>query len=299
MRRVVCLVLACILVFAISACGEKTVQLATEPTETQPAAPKTLKVLAIGNSFSVDAMTHLYKVAEAEGVEEIVLGNFFVGACTLKQHAGFMESGEAAYRYDKCSNATSGSWVQTPNTTLLTGLLDEEWDIITMQQASHDSGLVNSYQPYLNNLIAYVQEKCPNAKIMWHMTWAYQSDSDHKAFPTYGNEQTTMFYGILNCLQKEIDTNENIMATIPTGTVIQNLRNSVIGDALTRDGYHLNNLGRLAASYTWYAVLSGHPIHSVKISMVDKTPITDQQKDLIVKAVNAALEKPQAVTSIS
>ena len=298
MKRVLFCVLALVLMLSFCACGGSANQ-TTEPVETTqplPAAPKTLKVLAIGNSFSVDAMTHLYKVAEAEGVEEIVLGNFFVGACTLKQHAGFMESGETAYRYDKC---TDGTWVQTPNTALLTGLLDEQWDVITLQQASHDSGVVATYQPYLDSLIAYIQEKCPNARIMWHMTWAYQSDSDHKAFPTYGNEQMTMYYGILNCLQKEIDTNEHIVATIPTGTVIQNLRNSVIGDALTRDGYHLNNLGRLAASYTWYAVLADQPIQSVKISMVDKTPINEQQQDLIVKAVNAALEKPQAVSPIN
>lgn len=294
MKRLIACVVFAVMMLSLCACGGST-QPATEPTESQVVAPKSLKVLAIGNSFSVDAMTHLYQVAKLEGVENVVLGNFFVGACTLKMHAGYMESGEAAYRYDKC---TEGIWVENPGTTLLAGLLDEEWDVITLQQASHDSGVASTYQPYLNDLIAYVQEHCPNAKIMWHMTWAYQADSDHKAFPVYGNEQTTMYYGILNCLQKEIDTNENIVATIPTGTVIQNLRGSVIGDRLTRDGYHLNDLGRLAASYTWYAVLADQPIQSVKMTVVNKTAVSDEQKDLIVKAVNAALEKPQSVTTI-
>ena len=298
MKRFFACVLAAVLLLSLCACGGNAGQTATEPvatTQSLATAPKSLKVLAIGNSFSVDAMTYLYQIAEKEGVEEIVLGNFFVGACTLKMHADYMESGDAAYRYDKNTN---GTWVQTPDTTLLTGLLDEEWDVITMQQASQDSGIVTTYQPYLNNLIAYVQEKCPNAKIMWHMTWAYQSDSDHKAFPNYGNEQMSMYYGIVNCLQKEIDTNANIAATIPSGTVIQNLRNSVIGDALTRDGYHLNNLGKLAAGYAWYAILADQPIQSVKLSALGKTPVTEQQQDLIVKAVNAALEKPQAVTPV-
>lgn len=296
MKKVTALFGALLLLFSLCGCGGAGEQPASQPTESQPEAPKSLKVLAIGNSFSVDAMTHLYSVAKAEGVEEIALGNLFVGGCSLKQHAGFMEAEEAAYLYYKCTN---GTWVENPNTTLLTGLLDEQWDVITMQQASHDSGVVSTYQPYLDNLIAYVQEKCPNARIMWHMTWAYQSDSNHKAFPTYGNEQITMYYGIVNSLQKEIDTNEHIVATIPSGTVIQNLRGSVIGDKLTRDGYHLNDLGRLAASYTWYAVLAEQPIQSVKLPMAGKTYLTDQQKDLIVKAVNAAIEKPQAVSPIS
>lgn len=295
MKKIIAFFLVLTLLLSLYACGGTHAGSAAEPTEAQSKAPKTLKVLAIGNSFSVDAMTHLYQVAKLEGVEEVILGNFFVGACTLKKHADFMKTGEPAYRYDKCAD---GIWVQNPDTTLDTGLLDEQWDVITLQQASHDSGMENTYQPYLNELIAYLQEKCPDAKLMWHMTWAYQSDSDHKAFPVYGNEQTTMYYGILNAVQKQIDTNENIAKTIPTGTVIQNLRSSVIGDRLTRDGYHLNDLGRLAASYTWYAVLADQPLLSVKISVVNKTAISEQQKDLIVKAVNAALEKPQAVTAV-
>ena len=297
MKRFFACVLAAMLLLSLCACGGSANQ-ATEPVETTqplPAAPKTLKVLAVGNSFSVDAMTYLYQVAKAEGVEDVVLGNFFVGACTLKMHAGYMESGEAAYRYDKCSD---GTWVQTPNTTLLTGLLDEQWDVITLQQASHDSGLANTYQPYLDELVAYVQEKCPNAKLMWHMTWAYQSDSDHKAFPTYGNEQMTMYYGIINAVQKNIDTNANFVKTIPSGTMIQNLRGSVIGDRLTRDGYHLNDMGRLAAAYTWYAVLAEQNLQDMKFSNTGKTALDRQQIDLIIKSINAALEKPQGVTPI-
>lgn len=296
MKKVTALFGALLLLFSLCGCGGAGEQPASQPTESQPEAPKSLKVLAIGNSFSVDAMTYLYQVAKAEGVEEVVLGNFFVGACTLKQHAEFMKSGEPAYRYDKC---TDGTWVQTPDTALLTGLLDEQWDVITMQQASHDSGLVDTYQPHLDELVTYVKEKCPNAQLWWHMTWAYQSDSDHKAFPVYGSSQQTMYYGIINAVQKEIDTNENFAKTIPVGTMIQNLRGSVIGDKLTRDGFHLNDMARLAAAYAWYAVLADQKLQGMKFTNTGKTALKDQQKDLIVKAVNAALDKPQAVSPIS
>ena len=96
MKRIISFILVFVLLLSLCACGAAPAEPTTVPTETQAAAPKSLKVLAIGNSFSVDAMTYLYQVAMAEGVEEVILGNFFVGACTLKMHAGYMESGEAA-----------------------------------------------------------------------------------------------------------------------------------------------------------------------------------------------------------
>ena len=37
-----------------------------------------LKILTIGNSFSVDCMEYVYQIAKAAGVEKIKLGNLFV-----------------------------------------------------------------------------------------------------------------------------------------------------------------------------------------------------------------------------
>lgn len=36
-------------------------------------------------------------------------------------------------------------------------LADEEWDYVSVQQASHLSGVYDTYQPYLKELIAYVK----------------------------------------------------------------------------------------------------------------------------------------------
>ena len=66
---------------------EKTTATATETskqTEAQteapePTAPKSLKILAIGNSFSTDSMQYLNQIAKCAGVETIVLGNLYYG----------------------------------------------------------------------------------------------------------------------------------------------------------------------------------------------------------------------------
>ena len=85
---------------------------------------KTLKVLAIGNSFSVDSMTYLYDIAKAEGVEEIILGNLYIGGCSLQTHASNASSGSASYKYYK---NTTGEWTETPSVSMWTALKDEEW----------------------------------------------------------------------------------------------------------------------------------------------------------------------------
>lgn len=297
MKRILSFLMCALLAVGMfSGCAQRgTVGAATEPAPTQPPM-KTLKVLAIGNSFSVDAMTHLYAVAQAEGVEEIVLGNLFVGGCTLKMHTGYIENGEAPYRYYK---NTTGTWESTEGFTLLQGLQDEQWDIITMQQGSPGSGLVDTYQPYLDKLIAYVNENKtnPDAKLVWHMTWAYQSNSTHSAFPNYGNSQQTMYYGIVNALQKVIDQKQEFVMTIPVGTAVQNARTSYMGDTLTRDGYHLNEMARLLASYTWYAALSGRELDTLRIESISTVNLTDSDREVIREAVNNAIATPQRVTS--
>ena len=63
--------------------------------ETLPAT-KTLKVLAIGNSFSVDAVTHLRGLMTAAGMKSFVIGNMVIGGCSLDKHWGYAQSGEAA-----------------------------------------------------------------------------------------------------------------------------------------------------------------------------------------------------------
>jgi histidinol-phosphate/aromatic aminotransferase/cobyric acid decarboxylase-like protein len=125
-----------------------------------------LKILAIGNSFSEDAMHLLYEVAKAEGKEEIVLGNLFIGGCTLATHAKNATSNAAKYVF--FTNRT-GSWSKEENCTLLDGLRRDNWDIITLQQASHASGKVGTYNADIKTVVDYVNDNKlnPNAKMLY------------------------------------------------------------------------------------------------------------------------------------
>ena len=298
MKKLVSLLLVFLLAFGLFAgCAETQPETQdTTPTANAPTTLKSLRILAIGNSFSVDAMEHLYAIAAAEGVEEILLGNLVIGGCSLETHVAKAQSGEKAYKYRKNQ---IGIWEEvSTEATFLEGLQDEPWDIITMQQASPVSGLANKYQPYLDQLITFVRDNKtnPDAKFYWHMTWAYQQDSTHSGFANYANRQQTMYLGIVNALQQAVEPTDAFVGILPSGTAIQNARTSYIGDTLTRDGYHLNNLGRVIAAYTWYAVLDGQPLYKINIDSAASTALTESDKKVIVEAVNAAITEPYKVT---
>lgn len=293
MKKLFSVILLAAMLLSLTACGSAPEETGT-PAQNPPTTLQTLKVLAIGNSFSVDAMEHLYAVAKAEGVQEIVLGNLYVGGCTLAMHLNYANSNMPEYTYYK---NTTGTWEKTEQVTMLQGLQDEQWDLITMQQGSAASGFPDTYN-MLGKLIDYVKENKtnPDAKLAWHMTWAYQGNSTHKSFPDYGSNQQTMYMSIVNAVQKVVVPNDEFAMVLPVGTAIQNARTGHVGDTLTRDGHHLNDLGRVIASYTWYAVLDGQPLQTLNI---DRIATTEADKALVVDAVNAAIANPYSVTDIS
>ena len=56
------------------------------PTNTAWKEDGVLKILTIGNSFSVDCMEFVYQIAKAAGVEKIKLGNLYISGCSLGKH---------------------------------------------------------------------------------------------------------------------------------------------------------------------------------------------------------------------
>ena len=270
----------------------------TELGIVEPEYEKPFRVLAIGNSFSQDAVEHLYKIAEDCGADKVIIGNLYIGGATLAQHWENASSDSASYVYTK---NTTGTKVTEENTSIKTALEDESWDYISIQQASQDSGRAETYNDDLTNLIGYIKEysKNPDAKIAWHMTWAYQSDCTHGGFAYYDNDQMTMYNAIVNAVQEKIVPNSDIDIIIPSGTAIQNVRTSYIGDTLTRDGFHLSlNLGRYIAGVTWVKALTGWSIDGLQ-RVPNVAEIPEKYMPIIKEAVENAVTTPFAVTPSS
>ncbi len=257
---------------------------------------RSVKILAIGNSFSVDAMkNHMYDLFKSADYDQVILGNLYIGGCSLDTHWNNINGGLSAYQYQK--NDDNGEWIYTENATALSALQDENWDIITIQQASPDSGRASTYGN-LQSIVNWVNANKinPDAKVLWHMTWAYQQDSSHEGFAHYGNDQMTMYNAIVDCVQNNVLTVNGISGVIPSGTAIQNLRTSGLGDTLTADGYHLKDTyGDYTAALTWFRTITGE-----SLDLVTYWPDTvqDYQAD-IKQAAARAVYAPYEVSDLS
>ena len=262
------------------------------------ANPKaSIKVLAIGNSFSQDAINnHLYEVLESAGYEEIVLGNMYIGGCSLDTHWSNMSSGDAAYTY-YYRDANTNGWRTTYNQTLEYAMNEVEWDYITIQQVSGSSGIISDYGN-LDNCLNWIDENKsnPNAKILWHMTWAYDENTENSSFSKYNKDQMTMYRKILDTTNEKVATHSLIDGIIPSGTSIQNMRTSTKVTPATlheSDGYHLSaQVGDYIAALTWYAYLSGDDVTSLEY----QPEVVANYRDDINHSVNAAIENPNKVT---
>ena len=247
----------------------------TKPTTTTPAATTTttpkptgaswyknaawnddgvLKILAIGNSFSSDSMQYVYDVAMAAGVQDIYLGNMYIGGCTLATHLKNAQDDSASYTY---YTNQYGGWVTTSKAYKLSDAIkSQNWDFITFQQASTFSGNPETYDD-LKPLMDILLPLCTNPKveIAWHMTWAYAANSS--SVGRYGT-QMDMYNAIVSSVQSKIVPNTRITKIIPNGTAIQNARSSFVGDNLNRDGSHLSlDRGRFIAGLTTIEALIG------------------------------------------
>ena len=264
--------------------------------EVPPAEPVPLRILAIGNSFSQDAVEqYLWNLFDEAG-EEVIIGNMYIGGCSLEKHWSNAENNSASYEYRKVVN---GNKTNTKNYSLEMALADENWDYISLQQASDYSGMYDKYEPYLGNLIKYVQEHSsnPHMQLMFHQTWAYSKDSGHSAFPNYGKDQMVMYEGIVDASKRSMENHAEIKFLIPSGTAIQNGRTTSIGDEWDRDGYHLNTAyGRFAAACTWYETITGKDSRD---NSWRPSSVSAEQAVIARTAAHNAVLNPYEVTDMS
>ena len=328
-KRLFCLILAIICLFSLTACGKTDTGAdsaegtkpatkpttaptipTTQPAPTEPSAPAfdpytnktwaedgSFKFLIVGNSFSRDVMAYVYDIASAAGVNDIVLGDLYIGNCNLATHLKNAREDNAAYTY---YYNDFGTFIQNNKFKLSEAVKSENWDFIAFQQAPQTCGMVDTYKD-LEELRSIVAKDCtnPNVEFVWHMTWACAEDYTGSLFTNYQMSQEVMFNAIIDATKWGVFTNDKITRVIPNGTVMQNIRTSYWGDTICRDGLHLSlPYGRILGGIGIVAATVGIDFDKIDLSEVH-SKLSDDEEGFIkvaLESVKNAMENPYQVT---
>jgi len=213
-----------------SPCGLITVMLfgaiaahagATLAVGTTAASHKTVRLLAIGNSFSQNATEYLPQIVASQG-NTLVLGQAAIGGCPLEKHWSLAQKHEANPD-DPAGKPYTG---RRPDghegkMSLKELLYAQAWDVVTIQQQSWDSRDLGTYRPYAGQLSAYVRQHAPQAKLWMHETWAYRADH-----PLLKKNKMTpeQMYQSLHDAYATIAQEVHAEGIMPVGTAFQNAR---------------------------------------------------------------------------
>lgn len=229
-----------------------------------------MKILSIGNSFSEDAQRWLHLLAKDNGID-IECANLYIGGCSLEMHWINEKENNAFYDYQVNGNPAE------EKISISDALTRDNWDIVTVQQVSNFSGMPETYEPFLADLLSVINSALPEAEIYIHQTWGYEINTDHPGFVNYNCDQKEMHSRIKQTVQFFSDKYK--LRILPSGDTVQSLRENTAefdypngGLSLCRDGYHLTyDYGRFAAAATWLVTLTGRKITTAEFENFDKS----------------------------
>jgi len=210
----------------------------------------TLKVLTIGNSFSVQMVNSMPPIAADLGLE-LDICSLYIGGCPLERHWNNVLAPETKpyavtrNRFGEKMPSVKGNipeWLQA-----------EKWDVVTIQQASKASWDPKTYQPFADNLIAKIRELAPQAEIVVHETWSY-CDTEQKGsqrMAGWGLDSKKM-YAALHSAYAAL-AKKYRLRVIPTGTAAIRFPDRA---RLFKDT-HFNENGNHLQALVWTAKLFG------------------------------------------
>ena len=144
---------------------------------------KELKVLMIGNSFSVCVGKNLPGIVHKEK-DSILLCSATIGGCSLQRHWDNIRKAEKNPNFKPYTVIVWRSGekeVRKEKNNVNSLLKAEKWDIVTIQQASSYSRDFQSYEKPGAELIACIRKHAPQAKIYLQQTWSYRCDDSRLA----------------------------------------------------------------------------------------------------------------------
>ncbi len=227
----------------------------------KPEVP-TVKLLMVGNSFSVDAMAYVHEIARADGIN-FVAGVLYYGGCTLEQHDDFISNRKNVYTYYK-NGITDES-----NVTFYDVIYDEDWDIVTFQNPSTVAGLYESWFPYIPKFLSMMESMLPEVEVGLHMTWVspwFMEGKNNRKLANY-NDSTDLAHSMSLSVHDRIVEEHGVRFIIPTAVTMFNMHGTSVCNStkmetsFCRDETcHANEKGRYMLACTVYETIVGRAV---------------------------------------
>lgn len=205
-----------------------------------PVNKEQLRILVLGNSFTLDATTYLQDMVNAAGIDNnkiCLYEGYFEGA------SFYTWSNAIEKNYNIVLDKKVGLLYMESRGDMK-DIINQEWDLVIIQQVSSLSYKWSSYKD-LSPLLINILQNCPNKNlcIAVQMPWVH----NRSEMPFVLNKNFECCTAMTNTFGLDL--------VIPTGTAIQLARNTSLedGNYLTRDDWHLNEgMGRYIAACTWF-----------------------------------------------
>ena len=257
-----------------------------------------IKILCIGNSYSKDTIYHVPEIFHDLGIHNFELGHLYIANCSVQRHyanltenPNITEQGVQRYQY-RLHNGEKWITKSNDNFPSKDAVLSDNWDFIVIQHKS--SGILNEADgdvEYYGKLVNEVRKYCPDATIVWNMTWA---NSEEKT----GHKQMEKYESIIANTQAYYSADGQVSFSNPIGTAIQNARSSHLGDTMNRDGAHLNySIGCYTAGLTFVGSITGIDITDATWRPSgEESAISEEEQKIAIESADNALKTPFAVT---
>lgn len=207
--------------------------------------------------------------------------NLYIGGCSLYTH--YVNALEDLHLYSFIFNGIDTHF----KVSIKQALIANEYDVVTLQQASQFSFKPETYHPYTDFLFDYVKKYNPHAKIYVHQTWGYKENSTRLADMNF--ETHEQMYEAVESAYDIMYNSKDFAGLLPSGKAISLLhKEGFCGDDTHNDNIHLSKgLGRFTSSLAWLETLTGFSAFDCDFTDFD-VEVSDEQVKAAKKCAHEA-----------
>lgn len=308
MKRIITLVLACLMMLGLLACGNTA---ATTNTTTEPKEEKddgVLRVLMIGHSLGNDAMWMQPSVFMNEAPDmKVVIGFLYYSGCPLARHVEFAKQNAAVYGYLEFDSEKDDYWLKADSDgnmfphqygshvsgadpasgisqTSLFAIQRQDWDVVVTQGypwevvklPGYDTNLVGNFNALKQYVLDNDVDKETTPKFGWNMVWTFPDDddlinkNDRNTYDLNFTKAEDYYTKAAQIVREELVPELKLDYVMPSSTAwINALSGYKTTKQMYRDYAHASDFGRAMIAYLWYCTLTGADIAECKLDPIN------------------------------